>query len=181
MIHLPYQDWLFDEEQELTATQAAELQQHLGSCGECRSLAGALNQMERSLKQMVMAAPEEGFTMRWQARLEEGRRRAHRRQTALTMIFTLSSAVTLLSMLTIFLWPWLAEYKMAFWAAIYQLYSVYLLLAGVGEFLTQLLRAMAEVIPLAGWVLAIGMVFELGVLWVVSYRLLTNPRRLDLQ
>ncbi len=137
--------------------------------------------MERSLKQKFFAAPEEGFTMRWQARLEESRRRAHRRQTALTMIFTASSAVTLLGVLAIFLWPWLASFKMVFWAAVYQLYSVYLLLAGVGEFLTQLVLAMAEVIPLAGWVLVIGMVFELGVLWVVSYRLLTNPRRLDIE
>jgi predicted anti-sigma-YlaC factor YlaD len=181
MNHSPYQDWLFDDEQPLSDVQMLQLHQHLRECAECRELSSALNQMEASLKQKPMAAPAAGFTQRWQARLLNDRAAAHRRQTRLTLGFILSGLATLLVGMLIFLWPWLTAHEAVFWAAAYQLYSVYLFLASVGEFLTNLLKAMTQVIPLVGWVLAIGMVFELGVLWVVSYRLLTNPRRLDLQ
>ena len=181
MTHLPYQDWLFDDLQLLSDPQKVELKQHLQTCAECRGLSGALNHVEISLKQKVMAAPAAGFTQRWQARLQEERLRLHRRQTRLTMLMTVSALFTLLSALVIFAWPWLSSLKAVFWAGVYQFYGFYLLLAGIGEFMTSLLLAMTSVIPLVGWVLAFGMVFELGVLWVVSYRLLTNPRRLELQ
>jgi hypothetical protein len=181
MNHLPYQDWLFEETQPLSDTQMSELQQHLRECAECRELSSALRQMEASLKMKPMAAPAEGFTLRWQARLQDERALAHRRQTRLTLGFILAGLAGLLGALIVFVWPWLSVLEAVFWAAAYQLYSVVLFLAEVGEFMTNLLQAMTQVIPLAGWVLAIGMVFELGVLWVVSYRLLTNPRRLDLQ
>lgn len=181
MNHLPYQDWLFEEVQTLTDEQVSALKQHLHDCAECRELSSALHQMETSLKLKPMATLVEGFTQRWHARLQDERATAHRRQTRLTLGFILAGLATLLGGMIIFLWPWLSAHEAVFWAAAYQLYSVYLFLAAVGEFLTNLLRAMTQMIPLAGWVLAIGMVFELGVLWVVSYRLLTNPRRLELQ
>lgn len=181
MTHLPYQDWLFDDLQSLSAVQMTELKQHLQDCDECRGLSGALGRVEATLKQKVMVGPAAGFTQRWQARLQEERLRLHRRQTRLTLLLTVSALVTLLSALTIFAWPWLVSLKAVFWAAMYQLFNFYLFLAAIGEFMTSLLLAMTRVVPLVGWVLAIGMVFELGVLWVVSYRLLTNPRRLDIQ
>jgi hypothetical protein len=36
----------------------------------------------------------------------------------------------------------------------------------------------ADLMPLAAWVFGFGLFSEMAVLWVVSYRLLTNPRRI---
>lgn len=176
--HTPYLDWLYEERGELDTEQAKALSIHLAECRECRQRAEALRQAEVALHTQVMAAPAPGFVQRWQARLQEERMRAHRLQTRLVLGISLSALITVLCMLMLLSWPYLGSFKLAFWGFAYQVMSYYYLVEGLGEFTASLLTAMAGIIPLFGWMLALGMVFELGVLWVVSYRLLTNPRRL---
>jgi hypothetical protein len=179
MNHSPYLDWLFEERGELSTDQAKALSAHLAECGECRRQGEALRQMERVLQNPVMASPAAGFAQRFQARLQEQRRLAHRTQTRLVLGLGLSALVTILGMLALLAWPYIGSLELALWAFAYQLMSYFYFLDGLGEFLAVLLAATASVIPLFGWLLAIGLAVELGVLWVVSYRLLTNPRRLE--
>jgi len=179
MNHSPYIDWLYDDAYDLSPAQAGDLRHHLKECADCRERAAALRQVESALHREPAVSPAAGFAERWQARLQEERTRAHRFQTRLILGLSLSALTTTLGLLAVLTWPYLSSFKAVLWTVAYQFLWLFSQLAGVGEFLTGFLQAMAGMIPLVGWVFAIGMVFELGVLWVVSYRLLTNPRRLE--
>lgn len=179
MNHSPFQDWIFDDPEQLTQAQSAELHRHVLECADCRTLSQALTGMERSMRRQPVLAPEQGFASRWQSRLQADRALRHRRQTRLAFGISLACLVTLFGGLMLYLWPWLNSFEALVWAILYQFYWVYQVLAAVGEFATRLLVAVSLVIPPALLILAVGMAFELGVLWIVSFRLLTNPRRIE--
>lgn len=179
MTHTFIQDWLFAEPESLSPSEAGELQQHLLECPECRAQSRALTEAERCLRSQPLLSPAKGFTARWQARLQAERDLRHRRQTSLVVGISLSSIVTLFGTLMLYLWPWMVSYETVIWAFLYQFYWIYQFLAAVGEFLTRLFLAVSVVFPPVLLLFVVGMMFELGVLWIVSYRFLTNPRRIE--
>lgn len=144
----------------------------------CRNLLAALGDVEHTLRSAPTVAPVSGFAARWQLRLEAERRRAHQRQVTMTLGLSLVGLAALLACLVMVTWPWMDALDATFWAGIYQLYGFYTFFQAVGEFFSTMFLAAFDVLPLALWILALGIISELGVLWVVSYRLLTNPRRL---
>lgn len=176
MNHQSFQDWLFEDT--LDVTQADTLHSHLETCLECRSLVGALNQVEHSLRLAPLVAPTDGFTLRWQRRLEAERGRLHRRQVWLALGFGLSGALTLLGLLALLLWPMLDSLDAVLWAGAYQFYLAYSFALEIGELLGALARGLVLALPLAFWVLSLGLLTLASVLWVVSYRYMTNPRRI---
>lgn len=176
--HLPYEDWLFDQPEDLSAQQAVELNQHLDACDRCRSLSASLWRAEAALRQAPRLSPVAGFTARWQLRLEVERQRSHRRQIGMTLAVSLAALAALLTCLGLLAWPYLDSLDATFWAGLYQLFGLYALAQKAGQFFATLGRATFDILPLALLVLAVGVASELSVLWVVSYRLLTNPRRL---
>jgi len=178
MNHLPYEDWLFERPEDLTEQQNAELQTHLEDCMHCRNLIASLGVVEHTLRSAPVFSPAAGFTARWQVRLEVERLKAHRRQVALTLGFSLAGLGALLACLALLSWPWLDSLDATFWAGLYQLLGLYAAVQAVSEFFRSLFLAAFDVLPLALIILGFGLISELGVLWVVSYRLLTNPRRL---
>jgi hypothetical protein len=178
MTHQPFQDWLFEDT--LDVTQADALHSHLDRCAECSDLLGAYHQVESSLHAAPFVAPAPGFTNRWQARLEAERGRLHRRQVRLAFAVGLAGALALLGLLTILLWPLLDSLDALLWAGVYQLYLVFTIVRQVGGTLAGLARALAPVLPLLFWVVALGLFTQAGVLWVVSYRYITNPRRIEI-
>ncbi|MGB7538658.1 MAG: hypothetical protein WBM17_08980 [Anaerolineales bacterium] len=64
--HLPYRDWIFDEET-LPAESARELRLHLQDCADCRATAEAWEAAHQSLKSAGPKSPRDGFTSRWKA------------------------------------------------------------------------------------------------------------------
>lgn len=176
MNHQPYQDWLFEDT--LDVAQADALHSHLDSCVECRSLVGAFHQVEHSLRAAPLVAPTPGFSLRWQARLDLERLRLHRRQVRLAFAFGLGGAVLLLALLAVLLWPLIDMLEVLLWAGAYQLYLIYAFVLSAGQALAAFAKGLALVMPLAAWVLALGLLTQAVVLWVVSYRYMTNPRRI---
>ena len=176
MNHQPFQDWLFEDT--LDVTQADALHSHLETCVECRSLAGAFHQLEHNLRAAPLVAPTDGFTLRWQARLDAERGSLHRRQVWLALGIGLSGALTFLGLLALLLWPLLDSLDALLWAGAYQLYLAYAFALAVGETLGALAGALAPALPLVFWVVALGLLTQACVLWVVSYRYITNPRRI---
>jgi anti-sigma factor RsiW len=180
MNHQIYQDWLFAlEDEALDEQQTSTLQAHLQECIECRRLAQAWQNVEGLLRKSPLVGPQAGFAGRVQARVQADRQRAYRRQTILTLGFYGVGAVLLSALIIYLAWPWLRSPAMLGWAWLYRAFVAYSFFGAVGDFLSTMLRAAARVVPLAGWVLLVGLVSELGVLWVVSLRLLTNPRRVS--
>jgi predicted anti-sigma-YlaC factor YlaD len=180
MTHQPYQDWLFDAPDDLSPGQRSGLQAHLSTCGDCRALADALRQVETGLREEAQSglAPQEGFAARWQARLQADRQRAHRRQTLLVLLLSLGAALLLLGVMLAAAWPLLRTPDMVLWVGLYRAFALLSYWQGPGGVYPALQRAVTVAFPLAAWVLLMGIASELGVLWVVSYRLLTNPRRI---
>lgn len=181
MNHMPYQGWIFEDRQTLNEANISALQSHLTDCAECSALAEGLQQVEQALRAQPLLGPTDGFTLRWQQRLEISRQQAHRRQTWLTLLAAMGGMIVLLGALTFLFWPWLKSLDLTLWAAFYQAFTAYLFLSRAGEQFLLALASVAKAIPLPIWALSIGVLCQLGALWVVSFRLLTNPRRIALK
>jgi predicted anti-sigma-YlaC factor YlaD len=177
MNHQPFEDWLFEQE-DLTEQQSVELLEHLQACETCRSLGSALNEMETSLRAQPVLAPEVGFSERWQRRLEAERQRAHRKQTLSMLFLCAGGAVILLATLLVLVWPWLRSPEALAWVGLYRMLVVYSYIQGVGKTFGDMFLSLAGATSLVVWIFAFGLFSELSMLWVVSYRLLTNPRRI---
>jgi anti-sigma factor RsiW len=176
MNHQPFQDWLFEDS--LDVTQAEALHSHLDTCNECGDLFGAFQQVENSLHSAPQVAPEPGFTLRWQAYLETERTQLHKRQVRLAFAIGVVGAVVLLGSLAVLFWPLLDSLDALMWAGVYQLLLAITFAGEVGEVLAALAKALAPALPLVFWVLGLGLLTQASVLWVVSYRYITNPRRI---
>lgn len=181
MNHRLYEDWLFAHfdpiGNDLSAQQVKELENHLKECVTCQQLADSWRQVEVELRRPVIAEPPAGFTLRWQARLDAERVRLHRRQSLAVLVFSLAAAGLVFGSLLVLAWPWLGSPQVLFWSWFYRLYTMVFYAGEVQEFLRPVFQAATGAIPFTGWMLLVGVLCQLGVLWIVSFRLITNPRR----
>ncbi len=84
MNHRPFEDWLLDD-QALTTQQQRELHAHLRTCTRCASIADA----NLALHSARLIGPPEGFTNRFENRLQDWRQRQRWRQTVGTLVLVL--------------------------------------------------------------------------------------------
>lgn len=183
MNHQTFEDWLFvsDDETEdrLTSPQADQLKEHLQTCAYCSQLAEALDEVEVQLQGASMLAPAPGFMSRWQIRLEMDRQKQHQRQTMGIIIFGVIAVVSLLAALVFVTLPWMRSPNVLLWTLLYRIFTMALYVDIARELLMRVFQSASSVIPsLSWWILSVGLISELGVLWIVSYRLLTKPRRI---
>ena len=183
MNHQTFEEWLFvsdDEAEEvLTSPQANRLNEHLQTCESCRQLSVALDEVEVQLRGASMLAPSPGFINRWQIQLEMDREKQHQRQTIGIIIFGVIAVVSLLTALVFVTLPWMRSPNVLLWTLLYRIFTMALYVDIAGELLMRLFQSASGVIPsLSWWILSVGLISELGVLWIVSYRLLTKPRRI---
>jgi anti-sigma factor RsiW len=177
MNHKPAIDWLFAED-ELSQTQSKVLQEHLAECDSCQDLAESYRQVVFALKRTEQVEPEAGFASRWQARLQASRAKAHRRQIMVTLAFVSGGILVLIGFLVFITWPWLRSPNLLFWTWIYQWITLFTYANSLREVVVPAVWEITDLMPLAAWVFGFGLLSEMAVLWVVSYRLLTNPRRI---
>jgi len=176
MDHELYETWLFSLDP-LSPHDAHSLAEHLQECESCRLLAGAWRVAEKELRSTPLLEPLPGFAGRWQARLASDRTRLHRRQTMALLVLATGVAAILTASLVLLTWPLMLSPGLTVmgWSARLLTFATYMDI--VQSFLRTLLGAMSSTIPPVGWVFFAGILTELAVLWVVSYRWLTNPRR----
>jgi hypothetical protein len=178
MNHKPAIDWLFEDPDELSQIQSDELQAHLGDCASCQELAESYRQLATALIKSEQVGPEAGFASRWQVRLQASRAKAHRRQIMATMAFVSAGSLVLIGLLVSIAWPWLRSPDLLLWTWIYQLITLFTYVNALREVVVPAIWEITDLMPLAAWVFGFGLLSEMAVLWVVSYRLLTNPRRI---
>jgi len=181
MNHKIYEDWLFSyldpQEDALTADQVSSLEDHLTVCERCRTTADSWRAVEDLFRKEKVVSPKPGFVSRWQTRQRQEQEKLHRRQSLAVLIFLSGAAVVLLGSLFILSWPWLGKPEVFLWSWIYRVVSMVTLVDPVKEVVSLILRATPESFSLVWLVLAFGLLCELAVLWLVFYRVLTNPRR----
>jgi predicted anti-sigma-YlaC factor YlaD len=176
--HLRFEEWLLSASS-LTPEEHALLQEHLKSCESCRRLLDAWQEVDYQLKAAPLRAPEPGFTHRWQVRLAQEQRRQQRLQTASVLAFGGGIAIALLLILVAWTWPVIINpvpYLMV-WA--YQLTTAYYYFSGVGQALGTVARMFLGLVPDTLWVAALVALGSLGVIWIVAFRKLTSPRRVE--
>jgi predicted anti-sigma-YlaC factor YlaD len=178
MNHKPAIDWLFEDLDELSQTQSKVLQEHLAECDSCRELSESYRQVAIAFKRSEQVGPEAGFASRWQLRLQASREKAHRRQIIATLSFVLGGILVLVGLLVVLAWPWLRSPNLLLWTWIYQWITLLTYANAFREFVSPAIWEVTNLVPLAAWLFGFGLLSEIAVLWVVSYRLLTNPRRI---
>jgi len=179
MNHHQLSNLLFENQKDLTAEQTHELRSHLQSCEQCQALASALVEMETTFDSTVFVEPAQGFSTRWQSRLEAKRLHLHKRQI-IRMLVLVGTCFVILASALFFLHPsWLLTPNQIVWTVIYQYFSFITYLSTVRGFLVSLLRHTPPIAPFFLSALIIGLVSELVVLWVVFYRLVTRQQRVS--
>ena len=183
MNHRIYEERMFAYQdpraEPLAPEQLKELENHLEVCQTCRQLQISWREVESHLSRALVVSAKEGFAGRWQTRLASDRQRLHRRQTLLVLAFCVGAAVSLLGSLFLLVWPWMKSPDLVAWFWLSRMFSFVSIMGGIREGVGTLFQTMIDVIPLAGWVFLVGIMSELAVLWVVSFRILTNPRRIS--
>lgn len=99
MSHQPFEAWILDPG-DLTADERRALRAHLAECANCQRLTDQWQRVHRQLRARPMAAPQPGFTERWQISLVERRLREQRRQA--WKVFGLLAAGALFILLLLF-------------------------------------------------------------------------------
>jgi len=177
--HLLIEEWLLSASS-LTPEEHQLLQEHLKSCEDCRLLSEAWQEVEFRLKASPMRSPEPGFIDRWQLRLADDRLKQQRRQSLSTLALGGAAALVLLVILGVWAWPLLRDplpYLML-WS--YQLITTFYRISGVGQALGTVARAIFGLVPGTLWVALLVALGSLGVIWIVTFRKLTSPRRVIL-
>lgn len=181
MNHLPYREWLFASSKEpndvLTPEQLSALNDHLEECSECRSLAESWQTVEGDLRAAPQVSPEPGFTARWQDRLVLDRQRRNNRQGVVLIIASFGVGMFLMAVLVFLAWPLLSTPSVLIWTYLYQVLRWISIFGAFQQFAGSLFHVtdLPLISPLE-WVFIFGFITTLCVLWVVSYRVLTNPR-----
>lgn len=181
MNHKLYEEWLFvgsdAMDEALTPQQSAELQTHLQNCPSCQRLAEAWRQTDLQLRRKPLVGPAAGFGARWQARLEADKKQLQQRQTFLALGFFGGSALLLLGSLLALFWPWLNSPEMIWWSGVYQAYTLFSYVNALQQAVGTASQTAFGLEQVVRWVFFVGMLCEMGVLWVVSFRMLKNVRR----
>ena len=176
MSHQHFEELIFRED-ELSTQEAGALQEHLEKCASCNQLALSNHAVETHLKTAAMIAPAPHFVNRWQARLENEYRRSINRQNRFMVILSWSAVFVFLGALLYLAWPMLQTPKVVVLTYLYQLLGIVSLVNETQNLTSGLFDGLSGGIPVIWLVLLVGVLTQIGVIWVVSYRYLTNPRR----
>lgn len=180
MNHKLYEEWLFTylESDDLEDEQSALLQDHLRNCKGCQELASSWREMDQQLFHAVLVSPRTGFSDRWQARFEKENQFLQRRQTMAALVFAFGGVIVLFGSLLLLAWPWLGMPEVFVWGWVYRMMAMFSYYEPANSILSAFVQISSGKISPFWWILFAGLLSEMVVLWLVSYRWLTNPRRI---
>lgn len=177
MNHQLFENWLASEEP-LLPDQVSSLQEHLQSCTSCRQLETALSGLDELFQRATQVTPVLGFAGRWLERMEAERRIRHRRQTWWFLSNTAGVAAILLVFLLFQLVDVFQSPVQLLFVWFYRLASFISLLGSAREILALIMKTVPGMVSLPGWILSVGLLSLISVLWIVTYQQITSPRRM---
>jgi hypothetical protein len=165
MNHLPFEDWLLDE-QLLSPEQERDLQTHLLICNSCTAIANS----NLALHSKLIVTPAPGFAERFQMRLARRHQELRVRQTIGTIVLVLGGAA-------LFLWlagPVIEDAltSPAQWLTTAVGYTLFILtsIQVLNEIGSILLRVLPALVSPGQWFTLILVAFGIGTLWIVLMR-----------
>ncbi|HSB66408.1 MAG TPA: zf-HC2 domain-containing protein [Anaerolineales bacterium] len=175
MNHQPFRGWLLSED-ELTIEQAQALQDHLGSCDDCRQIESSWKELEAVIDRSSQLSPVPGFVGRWQIRLVE-QQQHQQKLRGWYMIGATSLVVISLFVLVIFLLQSLLTAPDAYVAAIFDRLMVVLSIFFTIRNLVGSVTLPGPFFTLLGMVFLFGIISFMCVLWLATYRKISIARR----
>lgn len=175
MNHPRYEEWIFGDEP-LLPEQQLELEQHLDSCPDCRQLYTAWRSAEASLQTPVMASPDTGFALRWQAQAEAEQQTRRRWLGGLwSVLILIAVAALIVASLSVFSWSHGGATN-AIVLATDTLTEFWAFLIASFRISTVLLELFPPLTLILVWGL-MGAVTIMVLIWLMSYYQLSNRRR----
>lgn len=172
MKHQPFEDWLLND-MPITTEQKRELDSHVRSCAYC----SALVETGFALKTVKKAAPQAGFTARFQTRLAVRKAVERRRRYFGSVLFT-AGGLALLFWLT-------SPYLLAFFSAPATWISavvdwavfIFTTIQALAQAGSVLLDVVPEFLSPFAWMILLSAMAGISLLWSVSiWRFVRVPR-----
>lgn len=176
--HQPFESWLLSGEP-LNPEQAQALKEHLDGCPACRSLTTAWSEVTRFIQAVQPVQPAPGFSARWQVRLAEQRTtqlaRKQRRLSIWMMALWFSGAVVLIGLTLALSSP--AELVLTAFSEIAALFTFF---DFTKDLLFTLISTAFTLTPPFLWVIGLGGLGVLSILWIISLRQIVEAWRIRL-
>jgi hypothetical protein len=163
MNHQPFEDWLLNDKL-IDPKQKLDLDAHLRICSYCSALA----ETGRALHAVKAAAPSEGFTARFQARLAARKVAERRRRLWGSVLFTFGGLVMLIWLAG----PYVASFfaSPATWITSLIEWGVFLIttLQAIAQAGSVILRMLPGFLSPFGFMVLVSALAGIGLLWTVS-------------
>jgi predicted anti-sigma-YlaC factor YlaD len=182
MNHQPFEEWLLADEPPV-GEQALELRDHLRDCPRCRELEASWACVHKIIQTSEQAAPAQGFTARWQTRLQAQQQQAteRRRHNRIWLLFGINFfiAAALLVLLGVQIWRAIDSPAQLLLVKAFLL-SIILTVVDTGQDILTASFEVAARFPVVLWVFLLGMSGFLGSLWITVGRQIASTRRITL-
>jgi hypothetical protein len=176
MNHQPFENWLLSEEP-LTKEQSKALQEHLDTCETCSQIDTAWNGVQNLMRTVPEMAPVPGFSVRWQKRLAEQRRKQQQRQSWIFLAISGGIAFTLMAAIGVGILSIFSQPEQFLIYVVYRLTTFFIAAEATREFLSSLTKPLAGAMPFAIWIGLSGLAAMLSAMWFVLFKRLTTQRR----
>ncbi len=172
MNHQPFEEWLLNDKP-ITHEQKRELDVHLRTCSYCTALA----ETGIALKSVRRAAPQPGFTNRFQVRLAERKLAERRRRLWGSLLFTSGGLVLLLWLFAPYLLTFLSA--PATWIAVVVQWGVFVVttIDALAQAGSVFVRIIPDFLSPFAWMVLLSAFAGVSLLWTVSiWRFVRVPR-----
>ena len=177
-IHLPLEEWMLSGEN-LSSEEARLLQEHLDTCKSCQILSLSWTEVHTELVRATMKSPLPGFSRRWEARLATDRSRRDRKQGITLFVLSAGFAFVLMTVLGMWALPLLQAPLPFALLWVYQLATTYAYVTSIGAAIGTVVGKLYNLVPWTMWTALVVFSGSLGLLWIVTYRKLTSPWRVN--
>ncbi len=174
MNHQPFDNWILNDEFELSQEESRELQSHLETCHDCHALFENWKAAETLLKQSSQASAPVGFTNRWAQSLAEKKLRHQKKQFLKTLFFLISGVLVVGTALSITLIE-TSDLVNLFVLLLKSITDILISLSKIERVLSPFLNDVPVIIPIGVWILfsmtLIGLVATwLAAVWKLAFR-----------
>lgn len=172
MNHRPFEDWLLNETP-ITPEQKRELDMHVRTCAYC----SALVETGMALKTVKKAAPQAGFTARFEARLAARKAVEQRRRYWGSILFTAGGLLLLIWLGS----PYLLSFfsAPAAWISVVVDWVIFIVttLQAIGQAGPVIVDIVPAFLSPFAWMILISALAGIGLLWTISiWRFVRVPR-----
>jgi hypothetical protein len=171
MNHQPFEKWLLSEEP-LPKEDERLLREHLLECKQCNQIENAWSEVASLFSDVPETKPSPGFVNRWQQTLEiaqvADRHKQYRWQSLIFLVAIANGAVIALFLMFLQLYNTYGSFTNWAMSWVYRAASGVVLINGIRNALTTLVRTVPQLIPPTWWIGITIFLFFSTLFWIGS-------------